>query len=46
MKTLKLIITWFMEDPKDAIYSTLLILSVFALFYCFIWLGAILQGNA
>lgn len=46
MKEIKELITWFKQDPKDAISSTLLILSVFALLYCLIWLGAILQGNA
>ena len=46
MKELKELITWFKEDPKDAIFSTVLIISAFALLYCFLWLGAILQGNA
>ena len=46
MKELKELITWFKEDPKDAILSTVSIISVFALLYCFLWLGAILQGNA
>ena len=46
MKELKELITWFKEDPKDAIYSTVFIVLAFALFYCFIWLGAILEGNA
>ena len=42
MKELKELITWFKEDPKDAIFSTVLIISAFALLYCFLWLGAIL----
>lgn len=46
MKELKELITWFKEDPKDAISSTLLIILSFVLLYCFLWLGAILQGNA
>ena len=46
MKELKELITWFKEDPKDAIYSTVFIVSAFALLYCFLWLGAILEGNA
>lgn len=46
MKELKELITWFKEDPKDAITSTVLIITAFALFYFLIWLGAILQGNA
>ena len=46
MNDIKTIITWFKQDPKDAIFSTVLIISAFALLYCFLWLGAILQGNA
>lgn len=46
MKELKELITWFKQDPKDAISSTVFIVLAFALFYCFIWLGAILEGNA
>jgi hypothetical protein len=46
MKELKELITWFKEDTKDAILSTLLIISLFALVYCLLWLGAILYGNA
>lgn len=46
MKELKELITWFKEDPKDAIYSTVFIVSAFVLLYCFLWLGAILEGNA
>lgn len=46
MKDLKELIAWFKQDPKDAISSTLLIILVFALLYCLIWLGAILNGNA
>ncbi len=43
---MKELITWFKEDPKDAITSTVLIIIAFALCYFLIWLGAILQGNA
>ena len=39
---MKNLITWFKEDTKDAILSTLLIISSFALDYCLLWLGAIL----
>lgn len=46
MEELKELITWFKEDPKDAILSTVFIILVFALFYCFLWLGSILEGNA
>jgi len=43
---LKELLTWFKEDPKDAIISTVLITFAFIGLYCFIWIGAILQGNA
>lgn len=46
MKELKELLTWFKEDPKDAILSTVLIILAFVLLYCFLWLGAIFQGNA
>ena len=46
MKELKKLITWIKQDPKDAIFNTLFLSSIFALLYCSIWLGAILQGNA
>lgn len=45
MKDIKTIITWFKEDPKDAIQTFLSIIATFTIGYCLIWLGAILDGN-
>lgn len=45
MKTIKLIITWFKEDPKDAIQTTLSIIATITIGYCLICLTAIFEGN-
>lgn len=43
MKELKELITWFKEDPKDAIQSSLMAIAIFVLGYFLIYFAAIID---
>lgn len=41
---IKILISWFKEDPQGAFQSITIAILAFLTFYAIIWLGAILQG--
>lgn len=43
MKELKELITWFKEDPKDAIQSSLMAIAIFVFVYFIIYFAAIID---
>lgn len=43
MKELKELITWFKEDPKDAIQSSLMAIAIFVFVYFLIYFAAIID---
>ena len=43
MKEIKKLITWFKEDPKDAIKTSLMAISIFVFGYFLIYFAAIID---
>lgn len=43
MKELKKLITWFKEDPKDAIKTSLMAIAIFVFGYFLIYFAAIID---